>query len=348
MFKDIYIKLKKEFVFPHLIFWAVSIVLFAVLLIYTRDFSLSGIDLKTAVNFFITLIFLAISVYINILWLIPSFLKKRRFFFFIILEIGNIVLFILLNYGISLVIEEANPNFLNEVIAEFILVTLFLIITTLLTFTRDSMALQDAQIRIKEAERQKIEAELRALKSQVNPHFFFNTLNSLYSLSLDKSDKAPEMILKLSDLMRYLIYETRDDLVPINKQLEFLRSYVYLEKLRSPESLELKFDIRGDHLETPADPLLFIAFVENAFKHGMKAANKHAFIRIFFDLTVAGKILFSVENNYEPKLRETGDKEGIGLANTKKRLDLLYPGRHQLAIEDDNDIFRVKLQISIR
>jgi len=347
MFKDLYIKLKKDFVFPHLIFWAVSTILFAVLLIYTRDFSLKGIDLKTTVNFFLTIIFLAISVYINIFWLIPRFLKKRRFLFFIILEIANILLFILLNYYTSLVIEAVNPNFISEFVAEFILVTIFLIITTLLTFTRDSMALQDAEIRMKEIERQKIEAELRALKSQVNPHFFFNTLNSLYSLSLDKSDMTPEMILKLSDLMRYLIYETRDDMVPISKQLDFLRSYVYLERLRCPKNLDVRFDIRGDHLETPADPLLFLAFIENAFKHGLKTTGKMAFIKIFFDLSHAGKIYFSIENNHDPKVKDIKVNEGFGLINTKKRLELLYPGRYELNIEDDNDIFRVKLQITM-
>lgn len=347
MVREFYIRLKKNFVFPHLIFWAVSIILFAVLLIYTRGFSLKGIDLMTTVNFFLTILFLAVSVYINILFIIPNFLKKRKYLLFILLEIANILLFVLLNYVTSHAFEDGNPNFMSEVVAELFLVTIFLIITTLLTFTRDSMALQDTRIRMKEIERQKIEAELRALKSQVNPHFFFNTLNSLYSLSLDKSEKTPEMILKLSDLMRYLIYETRDDLVPISKQLDFLRSYVYLEKLRSPENLDLHFDIRGSHTETPADPLLFIAFVENAFKHGLKGRKEQAFIRIFFDLTEEGKISFAIENNFEPKDQEIKDKEGIGLANVKKRLDLMYPGRYKLDIREDENIFRVNLQIII-
>ena len=234
----------------------------------------------------------------------------------------------------------------TEFIAEFILILLFLIVSTLLKFMRDSITLQDVELRMKEVERQKIEAELRALKSQVNPHFFFNTLNSLYSLSLDKSDKAPELILKLSDLMRYVIYESTDDMVPVEKQLEFLQSYVYLERLRADESLKIDFEVKGSNLNLKVAPLLYIAFIENSFKHGSKAKSDHPYIHIVFNLDREDRVGFTIENSLEPH-RGKKAAGGIGLANVKKRLELLYPGRYELNISETNSVYRVELIILV-
>ena len=345
MLKKVFESIKRNFIIPHLLFWIAVVVFFTVTLVFTRDFSLAAIDMNMAVSFFITILFLAIAVYINLLWLIPAFFKKRRFLLFSVLQVGNVLLFVLLNYLTSHAFEEIRPNFWNELIAEVILVTILLVVTTLLKFMRDSIALQDAEIRVKEAERQKIESELKVLKSQVNPHFFFNTLNSLYSLSLDKSDRAPEMILKLSDLMRYVIYEANDSKVPLSKQLEFLRSYVYLEQLRSGTGLQVDFEVAGPHLSTPVEPLLFIAFIENAFKHGSRDPERKPFIRIRFDVQEAGRILFFIENNYDPK--EDEKNEGFGLLNVKSRLDLGYAGKYDLSITNRDNVYRVNLRIDV-
>ena len=348
-FTDLFKKSKKHFIFQQLLFWLISIVLFTVVLIYTRgDFNFYNIDLRLAVNILMTIGFLAISVYINLLWLIPIFFNKRRYLIFILLEIGNILFFILLNYYVTYFFEGGKhpANLLMEFISEFILVLLFLILSTLLKFTRDSITLQDVELRMKEVEKQKIEAELRALKAQVNPHFFFNTLNSLYALSLDKSEKAPELILKLSDLMRYVIYESKDDVVPIGKQLEFLQSYVYLERLRSQKHLDIKFDIKGDHFQSKIAPLLYLAFIENAFKHGAKSESDHPYIHISFDLEHGDRVIFTIENRIDPfKVKPaTG---GFGLSNVKKRLELLYPGSHKLNISETLINYRVELTIFV-
>ncbi|MBE0647049.1 MAG: sensor histidine kinase [Bacteroidales bacterium] len=349
MLKGFYNHLKDRFVIPHVLFWMVSIVFFLLLLIYTRGFRISEIDLRTAASILVTVFFLAISVYLNLLWLIPRFFKKRKFVLFSILQIGNILLFILLNYFTSHAFEEDHPEFLNEAIAEMILVSLFLIVTTLLKFMRDSIALQDAELKVKEVEGQKIKAELQTLKSQVNPHFFFNTLNSLYSLSLDKSEKTPEMILKLSDLMRYVIYESQDNQVPLKKQLDFLKSYVYLEQMRSDENLSVTFDVSGEYLNTRIDPLLFIAFIENAFKHGCKTKALQPYIHIHFNIETPDTVKFSVENNYDESLSlEENKMAGFGLKNVKKRLDLLYPEKHDLRIINTGTTYRVELCICIQ
>ena len=348
IFSNLFHRNKRHFLVQHLFFWLISIVLFTVVLIYTRgDFNFYSIDLRLTANILITIGFLAISVYINLLWLIPVFFNKRKFFLFFLLELANILLFILLNYFVTYFFEGGkHPNFLTEFIAEFILILLFLIVSTLLKVMRDSITLQDVELRMKDVEKQKIESELRALKAQINPHFFFNTLNSLYSLSLDKSDKAPELILKLSDLMRYVIYESNDDLVPVGKQLEFLQSYVYLERLRTDENLQVEFEVKGDNYALKVAPLLYIAFIENAFKHGSKAKKDNPYIHISFDLEHKDRVYFLIENRLEP-FRDKLPSGGFGLSNVKKRLELLYPGKYELNIQESSSVYRVELNILV-
>jgi two-component system, LytTR family, sensor kinase len=337
-------------IISHIIFWLFSVVLFSVLIFYTRNFRISAMDFKTAVNIMITILLLGISVYINLLWLLPVYFARRRFFLFTFLEVLNIALFICLNYLISMAFEGGRSNYTSEMIAEFILVLIFLVITTLIKFTRDSMALQVAELKIKEVERQNIESELQALKAQFNPHFFFNTLNSIYSLSLDKSNKVPELILKLSELMRYVLYDTRDDCIPIRKQLGFLESYIYLEKLRTDENRTIELEILGEHQEVCIAPLLLEPFVENAFKHGARDKRNHPFIRIKIDVTRTERVIFMIDNNKDeytvPQDKPLTDK-GIGLTNVKKRLELLYPGKHRLQIYETPSLFRVELTIEL-
>jgi two-component system, LytTR family, sensor kinase len=346
--RDLFSRRNRLYLFQHLFFWLISVVLFTVVLIYTRgDFNFYSLSLRLAANILMTIAILAISVYINLLWLIPVFFNKRRFFLFFLLELANILLFILLNYFLTYFFEGGkHPNFLTEFIAEFILILLFLIVSTLLKVMRDSITLQDVELRMKEVQKQKVESELRALKAQVNPHFFFNTLNSLYSLSLDKSDKAPELILKLSDLMRYVIYESNDDLVPIGKQLEFLQSFVYLERLRADENLLVEFEVKGNNTGLKVAPLLYIAFIENAFKHGSKTKSNNPYIHITFDLEHEDHIGFLIENRVDP-FQEINSAGGFGLSNVKKRLELLYPGKYELNIQESSSVYRVELSILV-
>lgn len=348
MIQEIPRKVRFGSILMHLLFWVLSLVLFVVLIFLTRHFRLQAMDFQTAINIIITLLFLAVSVYINLLILLPLFFKKRRYLLFSLLEMSNISLFICLNYFVSMAFEGKHPNFLNEMVAEFILVLMFLVITTLIKFTRDSIDLQDANLRIKEIERVNVESELRALKAQINPHFFFNTLNSIYSLSLDRSEKAPELILKLSELMRYILYETRDDYVSMERQLDFLQNYIYLEQLRTDEKIKIEMEIKGKHTELMIAPLLFIPFVENAFKHVVKEKDNPSFIRILFDLSHQDKISFSIKNKkYNFPGQVNGNSEGIGLANVRKRLNLLYPSKHELKISDTGDVFEVELTLEL-
>jgi LytS/YehU family sensor histidine kinase len=169
-----------------------------------------------------------------------------------------------------------------------------------------------------------LESELKYLRSQVQPHFFFNTLNNLYSLTIDKSDKAPDLILKLSDLMKYFLYETGKEFQTLKNEVSHIKDYIDIEKLRYDETLDVSFNISGKTKKIIVKPLMLIPLVENAFKHGARNSTKNGYIKI--DLKATKKLLdFRVENSFEKQTKKIkGQIGGIGLTNLKKRLTLNY------------------------
>lgn len=199
----------------------------------------------------------------------------------------------------------------------------------------------------KEMENQKLTAELSFLKQQINPHFFFNTLNNIYSLSTRKSEKTPEAIIKLSLLMRYIIYESDKPLVPLQKELEYINNYVELQRLRIKDNVKITYTIKGDSHDIMIEPLLMLPFIENAFKHGIDYSNDCA---IFIEVEIQDKMIrLVVENPLVKKSQPTnGDSSGIGLANSRKRLQLLYPGRHELNITEADERFRAELVLKLQ
>jgi LytS/YehU family sensor histidine kinase len=224
---------------------------------------------------------------------------------------------------------------------------IFICITTLLKLSKSWFVVNQLQRQLLETDKQRVQAELKALKAQINPHFFFNTLNSIYSMSLDKDERLPGTVLQLSDLMRYFLYESKEDFVPLVKEMQVLNDYIALQRIRSDEKLQVKTVIKGNMGQLKIAPLLLITFVENAFKHGAKGSTDHAFIHIELQ---AGQnaINFHVENN-KGVVDETGKDEfrGLGLDNVKRRLELIYPQRHKLLIENKADSFIIQLQLQL-
>jgi sensor histidine kinase YesM len=201
--------------------------------------------------------------------------------------------------------------------------------------------------RTQQLEREKLSAELQLLKAQVHPHFLFNTLNNLYSLTLLKSDHAPEVVLKLSALLRYMLYECNAPQVPLGKEVRMMQDYVELEKLRYGDRLDLALNVRGELAGKGIAPLLLLPFLENAFKHGASQQLDQAWIAL--DLLVKGntlklKLINGVSEG-APPVRGEPDFQGIGLQNVRKRLELLYPGRHELKILHEAETFMVTLSI---
>ncbi|WP_282079881.1 sensor histidine kinase [Aquimarina algiphila] len=190
----------------------------------------------------------------------------------------------------------------------------------------------------------KAKAELALLKQQVNPHFFFNTLNNLYGLAKRKSDDAPDLILKLSDIMRYVIYKGKESEVKLEEEIEYLENYIELQQIRHHEKVEITFnkDIQESDILIP--PLLFIILLENAFKHGVDSLVKGAYVNI--NLEVSNRqIMFEVSNNYDKSAQS--DSKGIGLENLKKRLEIIYNNAFTLDFDIQKETYNVCLTINI-
>lgn len=194
----------------------------------------------------------------------------------------------------------------------------------------------------KNIEKERLISELSFLKSQVNPHFLFNSLNGIYALALKKSDDAPNAILQLSDLLRHMLYEGDKELIPLEKEVAYLKNYIELQKLRMPKNADIVFDVEGNMQGLLVAPLLFISFVENAFKHGTGIGTPHIKVGMKVE---SGTINFWVTN----KISQANNKDeasGIGLQNVKKRLELLYPANYQLKITEQNGEHSVYLTIN--
>jgi LytS/YehU family sensor histidine kinase len=193
---------------------------------------------------------------------------------------------------------------------------------------------------------EKQSGELALLRSQINPHFLFNTLNNIYSLVYKKSEDAPEAVMKMSAIMRYMLYDATTDKVLLENEIEYLISFIELEKLRLRDKELVELNITGKVEGRTIAPMLLIPFVENAFKHGSKNVANPG-IRI--NLTIGPQeMLFEVSNHLRKNLSATKDMMGgIGLNNIRRRLNLLYPGKHQLKISSDENLFNVKLTLSI-
>lgn len=192
-----------------------------------------------------------------------------------------------------------------------------------------------------------LQAELSALKSQVHPHFLFNTLNNLYALTLNNSPRSPQVVMGLSEMLRYMLYECNADSVPLAKEILMLQQFIDLEKLRYEDRLDLSFNISGDTGQKLIAPLLMLPLVENAFKHGTGESMGDAWINI--NINIAGDNLQLKISNSKPEIDIAKKHEGhIGLENLKKRLNLLYPAAHKLKILDDEDAFLVILEVKLQ
>lgn len=191
--------------------------------------------------------------------------------------------------------------------------------------------------------------QLQSLQSQINPHFLLNSLQTIYALSLEKSERSPEVILQLSDILKYTLYETRQGSVELEKEIGIIKDYVNMYRHRvDTDRTEIKFEVHGDPEQLMIAPMLLIPFIENSFKHGIQGNPDKSFVYIRMDLS-GENLQFTVRNS-QGEIDPAGPEQnkGIGIANTKQRLELLYPGSHKLDIETLNDTFTVNLSIELK
>ncbi len=298
-------------------------------------------------DIFITIL-LNIVVFYATYYAIPNFLRfSHKWFVFpfvILLAIllSTIRLPIEFSYWKYIIKMPANElQFQYEWIWATLKVTVIIsIYAMLIRFSIDwfeSQKYKDELIKERQA------SEIAILRSQVNPHFLFNTLNNIYSLVYNKSDEAPEAVMKLSGIMRYMLYDSIADFVPVFKELEYLNSFIELQQLRIAQKGFVEIKVQGSMEERTIAPMLLIPFVENAFKHGDK--NHEPGIIITLQLQ-PDKLLFTVENFIKKYNSSTTEESGgFGLQNIKRRLGLLYPDKHELLIKKNDETYTIELLI---
>ncbi len=237
--------------------------------------------------------------------------------------------------------EGLNLQSLQHVIPEFMPFVL-----TLFGF-KIAWDYHDRQRKIDQLNSERMSSELKFLKSQINPHVLFNNLNNIYSYALDNSKKVPEMVLQLSDIMRYMLYECDEDMVPLKKEINYLTNFVRLQEIQMEGRGKVDFNVIGDPDNYEIAPLLLIAFVENCFKHSMQTKIRDIHINITIRI-IDGVFDFFAENNFSDKIDLEDQEGGIGLQNVKKRLDLIYGDQADLRCEKGADSFSVNLRINLK
>jgi len=327
----------------HTIFWL------ALLLLLTVAEGTEQGFFFTLSNELINIFFYGLIVYFNLFYLIPNYLTKKRFLTYCgLLIVATIIitpLKVLVFYFKFSGYPQAQAELLDNMNWYFLVTffiagcsTIFKIITDWVRHLREKQELHT----------QTMQSELRFLKSQINPHFLFNTLNNLYALTLKKSDKAPEIVIKLSEMMRYMLYECNEKQVPLSKEVHYIRNYLDLEMLRQGKNVEINFDVEGEVNDQKIAPLMFIPFLENSFKHGLSNQISTGFVNI--RLTVMkNDIHFFIENSKPdtPPKQDSRRSGGIGLVNVHRRLNLLYPNQYELEIVDSPKSYAVNLKLNL-
>lgn len=329
----------------YFLFWIVSF--YIGLEVFSYEDEYRTIDVIYTFLFHIPLIF---GVSLHSYHLIPNYLAKSRFWIYAITLVIGV-------YGASIPLYFFTFNVFSEWLfpnyylvgvfsrMEFAgILTLYLILSSFLEFSQRWLSSLKSEKHIAELESEKKASELRALRAQVNPHFLFNSLNTIYSEALDNSDKAPKLILQLSDMLRYAVDNLHHELVLIEDEIEYLKNYIDLHRERLNDPSKINFNITGETGQQKIAPMLLINFIENSFKHA-DLTEEDSFISI--QINIQEQTLSMIcKNTFF--VNHTNKKErGAGLQNAQKRLSLSYPDRHQLKIITTGNVYHLKLTLEL-
>lgn len=333
--------------------WIVIWFAFAVLLGNGESFDLG---LGKAIPIIVGQIFL---VFINIYFFLPKFFLNKQYFYYSILIISCIFLtsYLVSEWSIHFyewVGVESSKRYLNRfrktdsflgILGYRTWRTFPYLVAVVVSSLYKTAVL--AEIKEKEAmklQKEKLETEMKLLKSQINPHFLFNTLNNIYALSIVKSESTPDILLKLSDMLRYILYECNADRVHLANELTYIKNYIDLKKLKDSKGLNIDLNLEDGPPQYQIAPMILIPFIENAFKHSNIENLESGWIKI--DLKFENNILIFKVDNTQPETSFTKDQQGgIGLKNVKRQLELLYPDKHILTITNKLKNFSISLKI---
>jgi sensor histidine kinase YesM len=343
------INILKSRITRHTLFWIAYLILNTIMYGQFRGDYILQFKLHL---FYLPVVFAA--SYFTLYFLIPKFLQQRRYFYFILLLLVSAFIFsVIQRINIYLIVI---PLYFPQMLEKFQFFSFDLVFRILKIYPPVILATsiklfmewyQDQQI-FQQLAKEKLEAELKFLRSQIHPHFLFNILNSLYALTLKKSEKAPEVVLKLSELLNYMLYDCNAAFVSLNKEINLINDYIDLEKLRYGDKLKIEFNLKKSKSDNQIAPLLLLPFVENSFKHGVSKKVSDKWIKI--DLSInENKLLLKIINSKNSNQTENDQDytEGIGLLNVKRRLDLLYEDKHHLEINENETEFEVYLQLQL-
>jgi len=296
-----------------------------------------------------------ILCYLNIFILMPRFVFRRKYFLYVVFLIASLLTMVFIKFNLTYYLVSTNiwpegPEVIQNVTFSYAVDMMIgeLYVTTFVTAIKITMDWLQEQKRVTALEKVQLETELLFLRTQISPHFFFNTLNNIYSLAIEKSNKTPKLILRLSELMRYLLYETKSKRQSLEKEIICIQNYLDLEQIRYGNKLKIDTNITGDISDKKIAPILLLSFIENSFKHGANKITGDVKIDIDFKI-VENFLYFTVSNPLPetPNLSENiENSSGIGLTNVKKRLELGYKSEdYSLNIEKKNKLFIVTLKI---
>ncbi len=298
---------------------------------------------------FVQLVFTMVIAYLNYFITWPRFLKNKNIIRYLIELLVPFAVLLTLRVHLQRYLVDGYTYKVNWFYSDFFIVqivaiTLFIVIFVgMLRFAVDWFELE---ARKKEVENEKLVAELNFLKAQINPHFLFNTLNNLYYLAYTKSENTTEVISKLSQMMRYMIYDSNHPKVLLSKEIEYMENYISLERLRLNNQNPINFEVTGDTENIRVAPFIFITFLENAFKHGVSNSNPDAWVNVSLKVQ-NGQCLYIVENSIPAGKKESNEKSGIGLQNVQRRLELSYPKKHTLVFDEKPDRYFVSLNLTV-
>ena len=304
-------------------------------------------DIKYLLVCSILSVVLIIFFYFNYLFLIPKFLLSKKYwlYFLFLLLVIAIVLFL---SGVVFMFSAFNPQTLSKINPAIEKIIPVIIINALFLWLLSiaSSILWAAYNRLKQTESEKLSAQIASLKSQINPHFLFNTLNNIYATAITTSPKAADMVDKLSEMMRYAMKDTQQDFVLLEDEVNYINNFIELQKLRLDKSVKLEYDTPQDFPALQIAPMLLIPFIENAFKYGVNSEQKsHIKIEVGVNKT---EFRLNVINNKVDIQRDISERSGLGIENTKHRLNLIYPSKHLLVINDTGKEFFVSLCINLQ
>lgn len=305
-------------------------------------------------------VFLVIFYYLNTQLLIPQLLMKEKWGLYILSIIASLLLFLFLPKYIAGLIaspeirplvnldntkNQNRPRIRRRGIVDTYNIAIFFLVFTVGTCIAVIQRWLKTEETRKETESQKLSTELSFLKSQINPHFFFNTLNNIYSLAIVRSEKTAPAVMKLSSIMRYILTETTQDLVPLQNEVDFIHNYIELQQVRLTEKTKVIFQSEGQIENKLVAPLIFIPFVENAFKYGISTKHEST-IEIHLNV-FENSLELSVKNYIVPSESNMLENTGIGINNVKRRLELMYPGKHILSYQSTDNYYFVNLEIQL-